>query len=63
MAKRSRGSASKGEPIPKKARRESEVEVSMPKEVPLVIEEQGEKKKRRRKSPSFAPAVCAVGAL
>ena len=35
VAKRSRGSASKGEPIPKKARRESEAEASMPKVVPV----------------------------
>ena len=42
VAKRSRCSASKGEPIPKKARRESEAETSMPKVVPSGVEEQGE---------------------
>ena len=40
MSKRSRGSASKGEPIPKKARRESEAEVSMPIVAPSSVEEQ-----------------------
>ena len=34
VSKHSRGSASKGEPIPKKARKESEAEASMPKVVP-----------------------------
>ena len=63
MAKRFRGSTSKSEPIPKKARRESEAEVLMPKVVPPGVEEQGRKKKRRRKSPSFALKVCAVGVL
>ena len=42
VSKRSHGSASKGEPIPKKARRESEAEVLMPIVVPPGIEEQGE---------------------
>ena len=61
VAKHSRGSASKGEPIPKKARRESEAEASMPKVVPPGVEEQGEEERRRKKSPSFDPAVCAAG--
>ena len=39
VSKRSHGSTSKGEPIPKKARRESEVEALMPIVVPPSIEE------------------------
>ena len=42
MSKHSRGSASKGKPIPKKARRESEAEALMPKVVPSGVEAQGE---------------------
>ena len=42
VAKRSRGSASKGEPILKKAKRESEAEASMPEVVSPGVEEQGE---------------------
>jgi len=42
MAKRFRGSASKGEPILKKARRESVAEALMPKVVPPGVEENGE---------------------
>ena len=61
VAKRSRGSASKGEPSPKKARRESEAEASMHKVVPPGVEEQGRKKKKRRKSPSFDPAIGTAG--
>ena len=60
VTKCSRGSASKGEPIPKKARREPEAKASMPKVVPPGVEEQGRKKKRK-KSPSFALEVCAAG--
>ena len=51
VAKRSRGSASKGEPIPKKARRESEAEVSMPEVVPPSVEEQGEEEEEEEGSP------------
>ena len=56
MAKRSRGSASKGEPIPKKARRESEVEASMPKVVPPGVEEQGEEEEEEE-----VPTLCSRG--
>ena len=51
MSKRSRGSASKGEPIPKKARRESEAEALMPKVVPLGIEVQGEEEEEEEEAP------------
>ena len=51
VAKRSRGSASKGEPIPKKARRESEAEASMAKIVPPSVEEQGEEEEEEEEVP------------
>ena len=51
MSKRSRGSASKGEPIPKKVRRESEAEASMPKVVLPGIEEQGEEEEEEEEVP------------
>ena len=51
MAKRSRSSASKGEPILKKARRESEAEVSMPKVVLPGVEEQGEEEEEEEEVP------------
>jgi len=41
VSKRSHNSVSKGEPIPKKARRESEAETSMPKVVLSGVEVQG----------------------
>ena len=53
VSKRSRGSASKGEPIPKKARRESEAEVLMPKVVPLGIEEQGKEEEEEEEVPNL----------
>ena len=55
MSKRSHGSASKGEPIPKKARRESEAEASMPKVVPSSVEEQGEEEEEEEKVPIIHP--------
>ena len=61
MAKRFRGSASKGEPIPKKARRESEAEASMPKVVPPGVEEQGEEEEEEEEVPVLRSAVCAAG--
>ena len=61
VIKRSRGSASKGEPIPKKARKESEAEALRPKVVPLVLRSRGRKKKRRNKSPFFDPSFYAAG--
>jgi len=42
VSKRSRGSAFEGESFPKKARRESEAEASMPKVVPPGVEELGD---------------------
>ena len=53
VAKRSRGSASKGEPIPKKGRRESEAEASMPEVVPPSVEEQGEEEEEEEKVPAL----------
>ena len=47
VSKRSHGSASKGEPIPKKARRESEAEASMP----IVVPPGSSEMKKRRRSP------------
>ena len=51
MAKRSRGSASKGEPIQKKARRESEAEASMPEVVPPGIEKHVEEEEEEEEVP------------
>jgi len=51
MAKRSHGSASKGEPRPKKARRESEAEALMPEVVPPSVEEQGEEEEEEEEVP------------
>ena len=48
MAKRSRGSTSKGEPSPKKARRESEAEASMPEVVPSGVEEHREEEEEEK---------------
>ena len=42
VSKRSHGSTSKGEPIPKKARRESEAEALMSEVIPFGVEEQRE---------------------
>ena len=62
MSKRSHGSASNGEPIPKKARRESEAEASMPEVVPSGVEEQREEEEEKRRSPLFVLVVYAAGA-
>ena len=51
MSKRSRGFASKGEPTLKRDKRESEVEASMPKVVPLGIEEKGEEEEEEEEVP------------
>ena len=53
VVKRSRGSTSKGEPIPKKARRESGAEASMPKVVPPSVEEQGEEEEEKEEVPAL----------
>ena len=50
VTKRSHGSASKGEPSPKKARRESEAEASMPEVVPPGVEEQAEEEEEEEVS-------------
>ena len=71
MAKRSRGSTSKGEPIPKKARRELEAEASMPKVVPSGVEEQGEEEEEEEEVPvlrsrglrSRGPVILEEGEL
>ena len=55
MAKRSRGFASKGEPILKKSRRESEAEASMPKVVPSSVEEQEEEEEDEKEVPILRP--------
>ena len=51
VSKRSHGSASKGEPIPKKARRESEAKALMPIVVPPGIEEQGNEEEEEEEVP------------
>jgi len=51
MAKRSRASSSKGEPIPKKATRESEAEASMPEVVPPGVGEHGEEEEEEEEVP------------
>ena len=64
MAKRSRGSASKGEPISKKARRESEAEASarMLEIIPPGTEEEEEEEEKEEAAPTLRPRVYAVGA-
>ena len=47
----SHGSASKGEPIPKKARRESEAEASMPIVAPSSVEEQENEEEEEEEVP------------
>ena len=69
MAKRSRSSASKGEPLPKKARRESEAEATMPNLVPPGVEEQREEEEeeeevlvlRSRDLRSRGPVILEEG--
>jgi len=71
VSKRSHGSASKGEPIPKKARRESEAEASMPKVVPSSVEEQGNEEEEEEEVPvlrsrglrSRGPVILEEGKL
>ena len=71
MSKHSRGSASKGEPVPKKARRESEAEASMPIVVPPGIEEQGNEEEEEEEVPvlrfcvlrSRGPVILEEGEL
>jgi len=55
VSKRSHSSTSKGEPVPKKARRESEAEASMPIVVPPGIEEQGEEEEEEEEVPILRP--------
>ena len=62
VSKRSHGSTSKGDPIPKKARRESEAEASMPKVVPSGVEEQREEEEEEEEIPLFVLVVYTVGA-
>ena len=57
MSKHSHGSTSKGEPIPKKARRESEAEASMPEVVPSGVEEQREEEEEEEEIPLFILVV------
>ena len=72
MAKRSRGSASQGEPSPKKVRKGSEIAVSaqMPKVFPSGTEEQEEEEEAafslrpwglRSREPMFLPNVEPAG--
>ena len=62
VSKRSHSSASKGEPIPKKVRRESEVKTSMPKVVPSSIEEQREEEEDEEEVPLLRPrGLCSRG--
>jgi len=71
MAKHSRGSASKGEPSPKKARRESEAETLMPEVVPPGVEEHGEEEEEEEEVPvlrsrslrSRGPVILEEGEL
>ena len=51
----SHGSTSRGEPIPKKARRESEAEASMPEVVPSSVEEQWEEEEDEEEVPLLCP--------
>jgi len=60
VAKRSHGSASKGEPSPKKARKESEAEASMPEVVPPGIEEQGEEEEEEEEVLVLRSRGCVV---
>jgi len=70
VAKRSCGSAAQGEPRPKKAKKGSEAEVSMPKVVPAGAEEQEEEEEqeegrvltlRSRGLRSRGPVILAEG--
>jgi len=71
VAKRSRGSASKGEPISKKARREFEAEASMLEVVPPGVEEQREEEEEEGEVPilrsrglhSRSPVILEEGEL
>ena len=62
VSKRSHSSASKSEPIPKKARRESEVEASMLEVVPSSVEEQREEEEDEEEIPLFVLVVYTAGA-
>ena len=55
MSKCSHGSASKDEPIPKMARRESEAEASMPEVVPSGVEGQREEEEEKEEIPLLRP--------
>jgi len=55
VSKRSHGSTSKGEPTPKKARREPEAEASMPEVVPSSVEEHREEEEDEEEIPLLRP--------
>ena len=70
MSKRSHGSTSKGEPIPKKARRDSEAEALMSEVAPSGVEEQREEEKEEKIPPlrprglrSRGPMILEEGEL
>ena len=64
VAKRSRGFASKSEPSPKNARRESEAEASMPEVVPPGVEEHGEEEEEEEEVLVLRPwGLCGRGPL
>ena len=62
VSKCSHGSTSKGEPIPKKARRESEAEAPLSDVVPSGVKEQREEEEEKEEIPLFVPVVYAAGA-
>jgi len=55
VSKRSHGSTSKGEPIPKKARRDSEAETLMSEVVPSGVEEQRDEEEEEEEIPPLRP--------
>ena len=61
VSKRSHGSTSKGEPIPKKARRESEAEASMFEVVPSGVEEQREEDEEEEEEEEEIPSLRPRG--
>ena len=62
MSKRSHGSTSKGEPIPKKARKESEAEAPLSEIVPYGVEEQREEEEEEEEIPPLRPRGLRAGA-
>ena len=64
VSKSSHGSTSKGEPIPKKARRDSEAEASMSEVVPSGVEEQREEEEEEEEIPPLRPrGLCSRGPM